>query len=110
MVYDFCRSSIRVSWNIILVPKVPLFGMTRSALYLDGISHYKLDRTTGKIVEHKIENLIMNNIPIAPPYGILKLLQQELLLGKQRIGRHPGMGGQLPQPEGVPAGLGMGAV
>lgn len=74
MVYDFCRSSIRVSWNLVLIPKVPL----GRPLFLDGISHYKLDASSGKVVEHKIENLVMNDTPVAPPYGIMSLLQQEM--------------------------------
>ena len=88
MVYDFCRSSIRVSWNIVLIPKLPL----GRPLFLDGISHYKLDASSGKIVEHKIENLVMNDTPVAPPYGIFSLLSQQELLG---------------QRQGVPAGVGM---
>lgn len=88
MVYDFCRSSIRVSWNIVLIPKLPL----GRPLFLDGISHYKLDASSGKIMEHKIENLVMNNTPVAPPYGIFSLLSQQELLG---------------QRQRVPAGVGM---
>jgi len=65
MVYDFARSSIRISWNAVLVPKVPL----GRPLHVDGISYYQLDRSSGKIVQHKIENLIINNSPVAPPYG-----------------------------------------
>lgn len=88
MVYDFCRSSIRISWHAVLVPKVPL----GRPLYVDGISYYSIDRTSGKIVEHKIEKLIMNNTPVTPPYGILSLLQQDAL--------------RLHQPQGVPVGIG----
>lgn len=91
MVYDFCRSSIRVSWNIVLIPKVPL----GRPIYLDGISHYKLEASSGKIIEHKIENLVMNNTPVVPPYGILPLLQQDMM-GSQR------------QP--IPVGVGAGAM
>lgn len=87
MMYDFCRSSIRISWHVMLVPKVPLGG----PLYIDGISYYQLDRTTGMIVEHKVEKLLINNRPVAPPYGILSLLQQDAL----RIRSH-----------GVPVGVG----
>lgn len=86
MVYDFCRSSIRISWHCVLIPKFP-FGR---ALHVDGISYYQLDVESGKIIEHKIENLIINNTPVAPPYGILSLLQQDAL----------GM-----KPHGVPAGV-----
>jgi len=76
MVYDFCRSSIRISWNAVLIPKVNPLGRP---LYVDGISYYQLDRSTGKIVEHRIEKLMINNTPVAPPYGIFQLLQQDAL-------------------------------
>eukprot|EP00980_Cylindrotheca_fusiformis_P030972 scaffold25694_cov127-Cylindrotheca_fusiformis.AAC.3 len=75
MVYDFCRSSIRVSWHIVLVPKVPL----GRPFHLDGISNYKLDPTSGLIVEHQIDNLMINDSPVMPPYGIFSLLQQDLV-------------------------------
>lgn len=79
-VYDFCRSSIRVSWNLVLIPKI---GLGRP-VFLDGVSHYKLDPKSGKIIEHKIENLVMNDTPVAPPYGIFSILQQEVMGGAQR--------------------------
>jgi len=91
MVYDFCRSSIRVSWNIVLIPKFTGILGSRP-LFLDGVSHYKLDRSSGKIIEHKIENLVMNDSSVAPPYGIFQMLQHDLL-------------GQR-QPQGVPVGAG----
>jgi Uncharacterized conserved protein (DUF2358) len=75
MVYDFCRSSIRVSWHAILVPKMPL----GRPLHIDGVSMYKLDPTSGKIVEHKFESFVINNTPVAPPYGLFSLVQQDLL-------------------------------
>lgn len=75
MVYDFCRSSIRISWSIVLVPKVPIPGLR--PVYVDGISHYTLDAESGKITEHKVEKLVINNRPMTPPYGIWQLLQQD---------------------------------
>ena len=78
MVYDFCRSSIRVSWNLVLIPK-----LGGRPVFLDGVSHYKLDASSGKIIEHKIENLVMNNMDVAPPYGIFSLLQQDT--GRQPV-------------------------
>ena len=85
MVYDFARSSIRISWHAVLVPKVSLLGGGKP-LYVDGISYYQLDRTSGLIHEHRIENLTINNMPVEPPYGIWSLLQQDALrgLGQQR--------------------------
>jgi hypothetical protein len=74
MVYDFARSSIRISWNAMLIPKV-----LGSPLYVDGISYYQLDAASGKITEHRVENLIINNTPVAPPYGIFSMLQQDAL-------------------------------
>jgi len=71
MIYDFSRSSIRISFNVILIPKV--VGNRRNALYVDGISVYKMS-SQGKITEHRIENLMMNNIPVRPPYGVLSEL------------------------------------
>jgi hypothetical protein len=86
MMYDFPRASIRISWNVVLVPKV-----LGRPIYIDGISYYQLDRHSGKIVEHKVEKLLINNMPVAPPYGILSILQQDAL----NVGR-----------AGVPVGIG----
>lgn len=89
MVYDFCRSSIRVSWHAVLVPKVPL----GRPIHIDGISMYKLDSNSGKIVEHKFEQLMINDTPVMPPYGIFSLMQQDLL----GLPGQPGVG--------IPAGI-----
>lgn len=89
MVYDFARSSIRVSWHVVLVPKVPL----GKPIHVDGISMYKLDSTSGKIIEHQIDNLMINDTPVIPPYGIFSLVSQDLL------GLKPG------SKVGVPAGI-----
>lgn len=94
MVYDFCRSAIRVSWHAVLIPKIP--GM--KPLFVDGVSLYHLDRNTGKITEHKIEKLLMNNKKVIPPYSIFSLLQENNLI------RIPS-----PQGNGVPVGVGVGA-
>lgn len=89
MVYDFARSSIRISWHAVLVPKVPL----GRPLHIDGISMYKLDPSSGKIVEHKFESLMINDNKVMPPYGVFSLMQQELV----SFGGHPGVG--------IPAGI-----
>ncbi len=91
MVYDWARGSIRMSWNAVIVPKV--VGNRRNALYLDGVSMYKLDTESGKIIEHKIENVILNNTPLSPPYPTQMLLASALLGTDRR----------------VPAGVGAGA-
>lgn len=93
MVYDWARQSIRISWNAMIVPKV--VGNRRNALYVDGVSLYKLDSASGKIIEHKIENIIANNKPLSPPYPIQGILTSALL--------GPGMDRR------VPAGVGAGA-
>lgn len=90
MVYDFARSSIRISWHAVLIPKVPL----GRPLHVDGISMYKVDSGSGKIVEHKIEKLIINDSKMMPPYGIMSLMQQQELIG---FGKQPGVG--------IPAGI-----
>jgi hypothetical protein len=80
MVYDFCRSSIRISWNVVLHPRY-----LGTPVYADGISYYQLDSTSGKIIEHKIEKLIINNSPAAPPYGVFSLLQQDAVSMRQPV-------------------------
>jgi hypothetical protein len=104
MVYDCTRSCIRVGWHATLQPKVVgLFasvGRSRP-LYIDGISYYQLDRTTGKIVEHKVEKLVINNTPVTPPYGIWSILQQDLF---SRVG---GGGASAPHRLPVPVGAGI---
>mmetsp|Transcript_12952 Transcript_12952/g.16380 ORF Transcript_12952/g.16380 Transcript_12952/m.16380 type:complete len:255 (+) Transcript_12952:141-905(+) len=77
MIYDFARQSIRISWNAVLVPKV--LGNRRNAMYIDGISVYKMDSESGKIVEHTVEKMLINNIPVQPPYNVLSALRDELL-------------------------------
>jgi Uncharacterized conserved protein (DUF2358) len=86
MVYDFCRSSIRISWHVVLLPK-----LVGRPLHVDGISYYQLDAESGKITQHKIDNLLINNRPAIPPYGILSLLQQESL-GGVSVGGAPVLG------------------
>lgn len=73
MVYDFCRSTIRVSWHLQLHPKIGMGGVA----HVDGISAYTLDAASGKIVQHRIENILINNSPVKPPYGMFTLVQEE---------------------------------
>lgn len=61
-------------------------------LHIDGISMYHLDPTSGKIDEHKFENLVINGTPQIPPYGLFSLLENEITSFAQ-----PGVG--------VPAGV-----
>lgn len=73
MVYDFARSELRVSWNVTLRPK-----LSEDPLHVDGVSVYTLDRKSGKIVEHRVERVLMNNIPLRPPYGVFSALNPEV--------------------------------
>ena len=50
-------------------------------MFVDGISVYTMDSASGKIVEHKVENLLINNSPVAPPYGIFGLVREEMSPG-----------------------------
>jgi len=78
MVYDAARGQIRVSFNAVLFPKVASlvggFGSSIKPLHVDGISVYTLDRTRrvdggeGKILEHRIERILVNDVPVRPPY------------------------------------------
>lgn len=96
MVYDSARSQIRVSFNARLIPKNHLgvasalgFGLVgsmhnRAAVHIDGISVYSMDLSStlkedehgdlsrndgaGKIIEHRIEKLLVNGAPLQPPY------------------------------------------
>ena len=108
MMYDSTRSQIRVSFNARLVPKsAPLLGLglyynTRasSAVHVDGISVYSIDLSStytedevgnltkndgaGKIIEHRIEKLLVNGAPLQPPY--FNSFGLEMLLSGQRHG------------------------
>lgn len=84
MVYDFARSAIRISWHVVLVPKV--VGNRRNSVYIDGISIYTLGRESGKILEHRVEQMLINNTPVRPPYGVFTALMQDFAgTGEQRV-------------------------
>lgn len=76
LVYDTVRDNIRVCWNAEVVPKA-IFG--KSALYVDGISVYQVSRTSGKIVQHRVEKLLINDAPVQPQRGIVHALRKELI-------------------------------
>lgn len=82
MVYDSTRTQIRVSFNARLVPKIIRGART---VHVDGISVYSLDLSSttrkdtetgkliknngaGKILEHRIDKLLVNGNPLQPPY------------------------------------------
>ena len=84
MVYDPTKQQIRVSFNANLTPKI----LGGRIMHVDGISVYSIDlskrvhhqtsppsTTTknneeerGKIIEHRIEKLLVNGTPLHPPY------------------------------------------
>lgn len=70
LVYDVTRTNIRVSWNAEMAPR---FG--RQLLYVDGISVYDLDGDTGAIVQHKVEHLLINDVPVETRDGIFNALK-----------------------------------
>lgn len=76
MIYDFSRSSIRVTWNAVLVPKV--VGNERNSLYVDGVSVYNLNGK-GEIIEHRFEKLMINNNPVVPPYNVFLSMTEGLM-------------------------------
>lgn len=95
MVYDSTRTQIRVSFNAMLVPKLQGVGRT---VHVDGISVYSIDLSStmredengnlernegaGKIVEHRIEKLLVNGAALQPPY-FNAFGQLEMLAGQQ---------------------------
>lgn len=78
LVYDWARHEIRVSWNAEVVPKA-IFGGTRTTLHVDGISVYVFNQASGKIVQHRVEHLMINDTPIAPERGIIHALKKEVI-------------------------------
>jgi len=78
--FDVYRNAIRIRWTIRLVPK-----FVGSPVFIDGISYYDLDYATAEVLQHRFDDLIINEIPLKPPYGILDLLMQEEMLGPELI-------------------------
>lgn len=72
IVYDCARHNIRVSWNSEVIPKA-IFGGVKTALHVDGISVYELD-DAGKVVQHRVEHLLINNMPVETERGIFHAL------------------------------------
>lgn len=78
LVYDWARNEIRVSWNAEVVPK-QIFGGVKTTLHVDGISVYVFDKKTGKIVQHRVEHLTINDIHVRPERGIIHALKKEVI-------------------------------
>jgi hypothetical protein len=75
MVHDCARNNIRVSWNAEVVPKA-IFGGDRSMLHVDGISVYELN-SLGKVSQHRVEHLMINDMPVETERGIFHALRNE---------------------------------
>lgn len=54
-----------------------IFGGQRTTLHVDGISVYELDRDTGNITQHRIEQLLINNEKVRPKEGVIAALHAE---------------------------------
>lgn len=105
MVYDSPRTQIRVSFNAMLVPKLGLNSLGGKTVHVDGISVYSVDLSStlredehgnlsrndgaGKIVEHRVERLLVNGLPLQPPY--LSAFGLEMMSG-QHAGALAGAG------------------
>ena len=76
LMYDTLRHSIRVSWNAVLVPRA-IYGGERNLLHVDGISVYDFDRSTGQIVKHHIEHLLLNGEPQRPQEGVFSAIRNQ---------------------------------
>jgi len=74
IVYDCARKDIRIAWHAYLVPRA-IYGGEANALYIDGISVYVLDRSSGLIVQHRVENLLLNDTPVKSPQSILEAMR-----------------------------------
>lgn len=75
LVYDWARNNVRVSWNAEVVPRA-IFGGTKTTLHVDGISVYVFD-SSGKIIQHRVEHLMINDTPVAPERGIIHALEKQ---------------------------------
>jgi len=84
LIYDCARRNIRVSWNAILVPRA-LYGGIKHQLHVDGISVYELDRQSGLIYQHRVEHLLVNDLPVQAPQGIFSVIQNQAMEGPEGI-------------------------
>jgi hypothetical protein len=75
MCFDQARQTIRVHWNAQVVPRT-IFGGVHRPLHVDGISVYEFDKTTGTIAQHRIEHLLINDVPVLPEEGVVAALTE----------------------------------
>ncbi|EJK74173.1 hypothetical protein THAOC_04164 [Thalassiosira oceanica] len=104
MVYDPTRTQVRVSFSARLVPKRSMLALARTA-HVDGISVYSIDvrsatkddgtrrEDAGKVIEHRIEKLLVNGVQLKPPY--LNQFGLEMI-SDQRVGALAGACGWGP--------------
>jgi len=78
MVYDMARNNIRVSWNAEIVPKA-IFGGTKTTLHVDGISVYEISQLEGKITQHRVERLVINDTPVQAEKGLWYALMHDVI-------------------------------
>eukprot|EP00585_Thalassiosira_rotula_P007936 CAMPEP_0196133354 /NCGR_PEP_ID=MMETSP0910-20130528/2609_1 /TAXON_ID=49265 /ORGANISM="Thalassiosira rotula, Strain GSO102" /LENGTH=260 /DNA_ID=CAMNT_0041393069 /DNA_START=131 /DNA_END=910 /DNA_ORIENTATION=- len=96
MVYDATKTQIRVSFNAMLVPKAGYMGMQGKTVHVDGISVYSIDLSPttkggeGKIIEHRIEKMLVNGAALQPPY--FNAFGMEMMTGQQQGGTLAGAG------------------
>lgn len=62
--YDWAEQEVKVQWNL----KIWLRALSNPR-YIDGISRYSINND-GKVCAHVIDNLIINNTPVEPPYAL----------------------------------------
>jgi hypothetical protein len=74
MCFDKARQNIRIHWNAQVIPKA-IFGGEKTTLHVDGISVYELCRNSGNITQHRIEQLVINDMFINPEQGIFAALR-----------------------------------
>ena len=82
--YDWARKNIRVSWNASLTPRA-IMGGIKNQLHVDGISVYEIDRESGLLTEHRVEQLLVNNAPVMEPQGIFVTVRNLATEGPESI-------------------------
>jgi len=82
--YDWARKNIRVSWNASLTPRA-IMGGIKNQLHVDGISVYEIDRESGLLTEHRVEQLLVNNAPVLEPQGIFVTVRNLATEGPESI-------------------------
>jgi hypothetical protein len=54
-------------------------------LHVDGISVYELNRTSGLIYQHRVEHLLINDVPVEAPQGIFSVIQNKAMEGPEGV-------------------------